>query len=85
MENQFDSVMQGGTVNLQVHRIKEGHIYIVQSGLVFKFAGTSWAPGLIWLSSTADIERQMQFQDWQQRTLWKDLGRNEGSPAKMKS
>ncbi|VFV36892.1 Hypothetical predicted protein [Lynx pardinus] len=31
--------------------------------------GTSWAPGLIWLPSTTDIEHQMQFQDWQQRTL----------------
>lgn len=59
---------------------------MVQCGFVFKFAGTSWAPELICLSSTTDVERQLQFQGWQQRTLcWKDLSRNEGPPAETKS
>lgn len=57
----------------------------MQSGFLFKFAGTSWAPELIRLSSTTDIEGQLRFQDWQQRTFcWKDLGKHEGPPAEMK-
>lgn len=33
---------------------------MVQSGILFKFAGTSWTSELIQLSSTTDISHQIQ-------------------------
>lgn len=51
----------------------------VQSGLVFKFTGTSWTPELI---SPADVPHPTHFHDWRQRaSCWRDLTSHEGPPA----
>lgn len=55
---------------------------MVQSGILFKFVGTSWAPELIQSSTTTDISHQIQLQDWQQRApCGKDLSSSEGPPG----
>lgn len=59
---------------------------MVQSGILFKFVGTSWTPELIQSSSTTDISHQIPFQDWQQRaSCWKDLSSSEGPPEEQKN
>ena len=59
---------------------------MVPSRVVFKFAGTSWTPELIWLSRIISILHPTRFRDWQWRApCWRGLNIHEGPPAEEKS